>query len=452
MAAARSSAGVMSPTLGTALADLPVWQARLALMVACTVPGLLMRVGGLHVPPLIGCVGFGGAVMAAGFILAAASEVAEIDLPSGLAVAGVAFVAVLPEYVIEIYFAFSGQTELISASLTGSTRLLLSFAVGMPALAAMVLALRGQRRRLRYVHLKPQRRLDLAIIAAASAYAPLIVLRGRITWQDSIVLIGLYVLYLRRVSTGAPEPPALVGMSAELGKLPKKQRKRWVFGLMAYAAVTVLITAEPFAQSVLGAGMMVGVGQYLIVQWLVPLATEMPELVVAFVLIQHQRAGQGVAVLLASAVSQWTLALGTLPIAYAAGAGQGPLPLLGRERVELMLTMALALMAVGTLVTLRLKRGDATLMLVLFVAQIAIGTVLLRAAITLVYLVIAFDILSSERWAIPTLAHALRGRPTPAPNPPRRRRPAPPRPGPRRPAGSPRQGHGHSRRARSGTR
>ena len=65
----------------------------------------------------------------------------------------------------------------------------------------------------------------------------------------------------------------------------------------------------------------------------------MPELVVAFVLIRHERAGQAVAVLLSSAVSQWTFALGTLPVAYAAGVGQGPLPLLGRERVELLLTV-----------------------------------------------------------------------------------------------------------------
>jgi cation:H+ antiporter len=137
-----------------------------------------------------------------------------------------------------------------------------------------------------------------------------------------------------------------------------------------------------------------------------------------------------VAVLLASAVSQWTLALGTLPIAYAAGAGQGPLPLLGRERVELLLTMALALMAIGTLVTLRLRRGDATLMLALFATQVAIGSVLLRAVITLVYLIIAIDLLSSERWAIPTLVQALRGRTGPGP-PPRARPRTPPRSGPR---------------------
>ncbi len=95
-------------------------------MAACTLPGVLMRLSGLHLPPMIGLLAFGGAVVAAAFMLAWAAEAAEVDVPPGIAVAGVALVAVLPEYVIEIYFAFTAQVEYVTASLTGATRLLLS--------------------------------------------------------------------------------------------------------------------------------------------------------------------------------------------------------------------------------------------------------------------------------------------------------------------------------------
>ena len=392
---------------GGTLAAPALWQVRLATMAACTMPGVLLRLSGLHLPPILGLLAFGGSVVAAAFMLAWAAEAAEVDVPPGIAVAGVALVAVLPEYVIEIYFAFTGQVEYVTASLTGATRLLLTCAVGMPAIASVVLARRGGRR-LEFVDLKPQRRVDLAIIAAASLYAPLIVLRGHLAWTDSVVLIGLYVLYLRRLATGSPEPPHLVGVAAELGKLAKRPRRRWVIGIMVYAALTILVTAEPFANSVLGAGTMIGISPYLLVQWLVPLATESPELVIAFVLVTHNRAAQGVAVLLSSAVSQWTLALGSLPIAFAAGAGSGPLPLLAREQVEVMLTVGQGLLAVAVLVTLRLRRRDAVMMLALFVLQLAMPNVALRAALTLVYLVIAVDLFASERGAIPTLRHALR--------------------------------------------
>jgi cation:H+ antiporter len=379
-------------------------------MAACTAPGVLVRLSGAHVAPPLGMVVFGGAVMAAAFMLGSAAEAAELDAPPGIVVAGIALVAVLPEWVIEIYFAFSGHVEFVTASLTGSTRLLLSCAVGMPAIASIIVVRRGGKR-LGVVELAPQKRVDLAVIAAASLYAPLIVMRGHLAWPDSIILIALYALYLRRVATGSPEAPHLVGIAAELGKLPQRRRRRWVGGIMVFSACAVLVTAEPFADSVLLTGATVGISPYLLVQWLVPLATEMPELVVAFVLISHERAGQAVAVLLSSAVSQWTLALGSLPLAYSAGAGQGSLLLLGREQVELLLTMGQGLLAVAVLVTLRLERRDAVLMLALFVVQLALPSILIRVALTLAYLTLAIDVLASERGAIRTLARSLRADP-----------------------------------------
>jgi len=384
------------------------------MLAALTLPGVLARVGGVHLPPILAMLAFGGAVAAAAFMLAAAAEVAEIDVPAGIAVAGVAFVAVLPEYVIELYFAYSGHVEYVAASLTGSTRLLLSFAVGMPAVASLVLAAR-RLPPVGTVALSPRRRLDLAVIATASLYAPVIVIRGHLAWPDSLVLIGLYGLYLRRTGTGPPEPPHLVGIAAKLGALPTGERRRWVAGLMLYAAATVLVTAEPFANATLLTGQSVGVSPYMLVQWLVPLATEMPELVIALVLILHARAGQAVAVLLSSAVSQWTLALGSLPLAYVAGAGQGPLPLLGRERIELLLTTGQGLLAVAVLVTLRQETRDAVLMLALFAVQAAIPSVAIRAALTVGYIVLAVDIAASRRSAIPALGRALRASPESAP-------------------------------------
>jgi cation:H+ antiporter len=407
--ASPAAGGGDNTTVGGMLAAVPVWQGRLAMLAACTAPGVLIRLSGMHIPPILAMFVFGGAVMAAAFMLASAAEAAEIDLSPGIATAGVAFVAVLPEFVIEVYFAFSGHVEFVTASLTGSTRLLLACAVGMPAIASLFMVWRGKPR-IETVELRPERRVDLAVIAAASLYAPLIVLRGHLAWQDAIVLIGLYVVYMRRIATGKPEPPHLVGVAAELGRLPKRERQRWVAGIMAFAACAVLVTAEPFANSVLLTGMSVGVSPYLLVQWLVPLATEMPELVIAFVLIQHARAGQAVAVLLSSSVSQWTFALGTLPLAYLAGAGKGPLPLVGREQIELLLTMAQGLLAVAVLVTLRLNRRDAIMMLVLFAAQLVLTSPVIRAGLTVGYLVLAVDILASERWAIPTLVGSFRGR------------------------------------------
>ena len=166
---------------------------------------------------------------------------------------------------------------------------------------------------------------------------------------------------------------------------------------MLFAASVILLTAVPFGDAVLGSGAMVGISPYLLLQWIVPVATETPELVVAFVLLTHGRGGQSAAVLLAGAVSQYTLALGTLPLAYLAGAGAGPLPLPGRERVELLLSIGVALYAVASLITLRLSRGDTAIMLGLFSAQFLLPAVITRLALALAFLAIAVDVLVHER-------------------------------------------------------
>ena len=233
-------------------------------------------------------------------------------------------------------------------------------------------------------------------------------MRGQLGALDSVVLISLYALYLLRAAASTAEGPAPVGVAAELSELPADERRRWAGGLMLFAASVILLTAVPFGDAVLGTGAMVGISPYLLLQWIVPVATETPELVVAFVLLTHGRGGQSAAVLLAGAVSQYTLALGTLPLAYLAGAGVGPLPLPGRERVELLaLDRRVALYAVASLITLRLSRGDTAIMLGLFSAQFLLPAVVTRLALAVAFLAIAVDVLVHERRY---RAPAVRGR------------------------------------------
>ena len=47
------------------------------------------------------------------------------------------------------------------------------------------------------------------------------------------------------------------------------------------AAGAILVCAEPFAESLIGAGAQLGIDQFLLVQWLAPLASEAPEFIIA---------------------------------------------------------------------------------------------------------------------------------------------------------------------------
>jgi cation:H+ antiporter len=120
-------------------------------------------------------------------------------------------------------------------------------------------------------------------------------------------------------------------------------------------------------------------------------------------------------VLLSAAVSQYTLALGTLPVAFHLGAGAGPLPLQPREQLELFLTVGVALYAVAALVRLQLSRGDATIMLMLFALQFLLPNVFTRGVLAVVFLALAVDVFVSERGGLPSLVSALRARPRASP-------------------------------------
>ena len=67
-------------------------------------------------------------------------------------------------------------------------------------------------------------------------------------------------------------------------------------------------------------------------QWLAPLASEAPEIIIATILTLRGRANVALAMLISSKVNQWTLLVGTLPAAYAISGGfLEPLPLDSRQ-------------------------------------------------------------------------------------------------------------------------
>jgi cation:H+ antiporter len=382
-------------------------QQHVAFAAAFTIPGVLVRLTGGAAPYPLQVVAYGAAVVAAAFMLAWATEAAQVDIGHGVVIAVVAFVAILPEYVVEMHYAFTGQAEYVTANLTGASRLLLGFAVALPAVIGLLRGRWGVAP-IRNLSLASPHRLELAILALASLWTLRAVTRGELTPLDAAVLISLYVLYLRRVAVIGGDAPPPIGVAAQIEALPVRTRKRWVGGLMLYAASVILLTAVPFGDAVLGTGALVGIKPYLMLQWIVPIATEAPELVVAFVLLTHGRGGQSLAVLLAGAVSQYTLALGSVPLAYQLGVGVGPLPLPGRERVELFLSIGVALYAVASLIMLRLSRGDSAVMLALFTAQFLLPSVFTRFAFAIVFWVVAMDILWSERRHLPLLLSTLR--------------------------------------------
>jgi cation:H+ antiporter len=190
------------------------------------------------------------------------------------------------------------------------------------------------------------------------------------------------------------ETPHLVGPAATLGALPSNRRRLMTLFLFAYSAGSIFVSAEPFADGLVETGLEFGVDEFLLVQWLAPLASESPEFIVALLFVWRGQAAVGMRTLVSSKVNQWTLLIATLPLVFSAGAGRlGGMPLVERQQHELWLTAAQSLFAVVLIAAFAMHRWEAIALLVPFVLQLVLPPTLggldVRMAFTVAYLAAA---------------------------------------------------------------
>src|SRR5437764_6932301 len=122
-------------------------------------PALYLRFAEPEVPHALAAACFGMAIVGAAFLLSWAAEVAQLDISAGLAIALLAFIAVLPEYAVDVVFAKDGgravahygaacrspadisaakesACSLALANMTGSNRLLIGIGWSMVVFVA----------------------------------------------------------------------------------------------------------------------------------------------------------------------------------------------------------------------------------------------------------------------------------------------------------------------------
>ena len=383
----------------------------------------------MHANPLVATPLFGAALLGAGFLLSWGAEAAEKHVSQGLVVAALALVTVLPEYAVDVYYAFeagrapgSDYVRFAAANMTGANRLLVG--VAWP----LVVALAWWRRRKHAgavgsgIELEPHNAVEIGFLALASAYAFVIVLRNRITLLDTLVLLVIFGLYVWRTSKqpkgddeDKDEEP---GPAAALAALPKARQFAVMGALTAVAAAIILAMAEPFAEALVAAGRSLGIDQFLLIQWLAPLASEAPTVTVAVLLVLAGRATSGLVAMVSDKINQWTLLVGMLPLAISAGAwAPSGLPLDARQHEEFFLTAAQSLFALSLLLPLRLGLKSAAALLGLFVLQVSLAfvfrddearTVASLTALAWVYLVLAAVLAFHHRRRLMPLATAVR--------------------------------------------
>ncbi len=128
-----------------------------------------------------------------------------------------------------------------------------------------------------------------------------------------------------------------------------------------------------------------------------PLASESPEFLLAGILAARGRPGAGMTILISSKVNQWTLLVGSLPLAFSiSGTTLSPLEFDARQQTEVFLTAGQSLFAVAIFTGLSLAWWEAGLLAALYSSQLFFLDNSVRIGYGSGYLLLALLVLFTE--------------------------------------------------------
>lgn len=381
----------------------------------------------LGLEPLVESLIFGLGILAAATLLTWAAEVAETEISAGLALAGLALIAVLPEYAVDLFFAIQAPhvpicdpdflpnlvpadcadphpQQLAIANMTGANRLLVGLA--WPTIFLIYFLKTGRKT----MTVERGNALGILFLGAATIYSFSIPLRGQLSLIDTAVMLSLFGVYLYFTSRQPPEKDrVLVGPAAAIGALTRLPRRLTTIAIFVYSAGVIFASAEPFAEGLVDTGENIGVNSFILVQWVAPLASEAPEFILAGLMAMRARHQAAMTILISSKVNQWTLLLGSLPLAFSiSGQSLEPLDFDLRQQEELFLTAGQSLFAVAILMSLSMSRWEALVLGGLFVTQFAFTDGRIRVVYGIVYTALAMVILIRDIPSMPTFFRAAK--------------------------------------------
>ncbi len=350
---------------------------------------LIIHFFGVHLAPHWEALSSGISIFGAAFLLSWAAELAQMEVPQALALAFLALIAVLPEYAVDIYFAWQAGKDptyisYATANMTGANRLLIGLGWAIIVIAFWLKT--GKR----VISLGKDQKVEIIVLGVATLYSFVIPLKGTISVVDAFLLLGLFAVYMVIASRAHVVEPELEGPPEMIARFAPGVRRGITLSLFAYSGLTIFSAAEPFAEGLLASGRTLGVEEFILVQWLAPLASESPEFIIAILFALRGNPQASMRTLISSKVNQWTLLIGMLPLAYSLSAGQlMPMQLDERQVEEILLTAAQSLFALVIIASFSFSLGEALVLLGMFVSQLFFVSPEIRYLYSLAYVVLA---------------------------------------------------------------
>jgi len=364
-------------------------------------------------------------ILASAFLVAWGAEAAQFLISQGLALAILAWLQTLPEFAVEAVIAWDAgrdpeRAHLAIANLTGAIRLLLGLgwpmiyfvfaAAGRKQAVVAHLAAAGAQHAaegarhaaegarhatplLPAIRLEPEHAVEVVGLVPPLLYFGVILLRESFGWIDAVVLLALYAAYLWTLFRAPPRTADKLSDAPVVARWAYRQRgwrrQAAIGGLFAAGGGLLFATAHPFLESMLAVAGLLGVSQFVLVQWVAPFLSEFPEKVSAFYWARRvTHAPMALMNMVSSNINQWTVLAAMIPLVY----GYSSLQHHGvwqdfhfddAQRLELLLTLLQSGLAVLLLANMEFDWLDATILFVLWLVQFLRPT--LREEIAVAY-------------------------------------------------------------------
>jgi len=318
------------------------------------------------------------------FLVAWGAEAAQFLISQGLALAILAWVQTLPEFAVEAVIAWEAggipaRSHLAIANLTGAIRLLLG--LGWPMIYFVFAWSARRRGDPAHAPIKLQREHAIEVIGLVPPllYFVVIVWKQTISWLDAVVLLALYVVYLLVLLRNPPHSVEELGDAAVVSRWAYQQRgwrqKAAIGALFAGGGFLLYVTAHPFLESMLAVAGLLGVSQFVLVQWVAPFLSEFPEKVSAFLWARRvTHAPMALMNMVSSNINQWTVLAAMIPLVYGYShyhhtGTWADFRFDAAQRLEIILTLLQTGLGVVLLANMEFDWFDATALFVLWAVQ-----------------------------------------------------------------------------------
>ena len=312
-------------------------------------------------------------ILASAFVVAWGAEAAQFFVSQGLALALLAWIQVLPEFAVEAVIAWHRDVPLMTANFTGAIRLLTG--LGWPMIwAVYALSRRGAPGEARTIRLDEEHAAEVVGLVPPLLYFGWIIVKGTLDCWDAAVLLLLYAGYLAVLNRIPPreheDVEDLARVPLAVIRLPAGPRRLAILGLFAVGALVLYLTAHPFLNSMIGLATLLGVSQFVFVQWMAPFLSEFPEFTSTFNWARGRgKAGLALMNMVSSNINQWTVLAAMIPIVYSLSLGRLSAVPLAEHRVELLLTLLQSALGVVLLSNFNFQAHEALGLLGLWLAQ-----------------------------------------------------------------------------------